>query len=121
MILGLQMDFVDLLFAIIYGITCGVIGFVWCIVLTDKGMIFNRLNRYLHNTLNTQKQILEAEYSWMYKILIGCERCFSGQFALWTYIALSIYGSIDYSLLTHIICTSYSICTAAIITKTYNK
>lgn len=120
MILDLQMLYADILISTLYGISCGVIGFVWCIILTDNGMIFNGLNRYLHDKLNTQQQKLEAKYSWIYKIVIGCEKCFSGQFALWTYIGLSVYGSINYCIIGHIICVTYSILTVTLITKTYN-
>lgn len=49
--------------------------FVYSIILTDNGQILNGIADYLERKLP----------EWLYKPLIGCQYCVSGQWALWFY------------------------------------
>jgi hypothetical protein len=82
-------------------ILAGIIGWVFCIILIDEGMIFGKW----WNVLNKLP-------SWLSKPLGACEYCFSGQLAFWYYL----YGYLhSYSLLAHIAFTCGTIFTVKII------
>lgn len=54
----------------------GIWGFVLANILAQDGMIFSRINVYLHDNL---PEIL-------YKPIIGCSYCIAGQWCLWCYL-----------------------------------
>lgn len=62
----------------------GVLGFVYTNILTESGMIFAPLYKWLN--FSVFKNEKREDYHWLFKILIHCERCFTGQLALWWYI-----------------------------------
>ena len=110
-------SFADLTYAVQYGFYCGIMGIVWSTILVDKGMIFNSIDKYLYKKLNSSKQQLEGEYSPLYKIVIGCERCFTGQLALWSYIYFCYNNVLTYSIISHILCVSTGIASVTVIKK----
>lgn len=62
----------------------GLLGFVYTNVLTEAGMIFSPLYKWLN--LSIFKNDKREDYHWLFKIIIHCERCFTGQLALWWYV-----------------------------------
>jgi hypothetical protein len=54
----------------------GIIAFVYSVLCTEGGMIFNRPYLWLQSNLP----------DYLYKPLIGCEKCVAGQMAFWYYI-----------------------------------
>lgn len=56
-----------------------VIGFIYSDVLTEPDMIFHKLFKGLESWLS-------PEFDFIFKPLIGCFRCVSGQIALWLFI-----------------------------------
>lgn len=110
-------SFADLNTSALFGLYCGIAGIVWTTILTDKGMIFNFIDKFLFMRLNTKKQQYEGNYSFLYKIVIGCERCFTGQLALWTFLYLTNRDVLHYSLMSHILCISTAITTVTLLKK----
>lgn len=77
-------------------VAIAVSAFVYTNMLTDTGMI-------LHNLNNRLDSLIVGKYRWLYTILIGCQFCVAGQWALWYYlyfIFFKIHGC--YELEIHI-------------------
>lgn len=89
---------------ILYSLLIAITGFVYSNLLTEEGHIFHGLKNFLKEHL--------PEY--LYKPVIGCERCVTGQLALWVYL---YFNYADYNFVNHIIFISLSIFLVAIITK----
>ena len=70
---------------------CAVSGFVYTTILTDPGEIFDNLYSFLQRRF-------EATRPKLFKVLIGCERCVSGQLALWTLVFLMVKNYLYYVL-----------------------
>jgi hypothetical protein len=68
------------------------VAFVYSDVLTESGMILNWLYRSLDNLLP----------GFLFKPLIGCFKCVSGQMALWYYMIY--HNNYDYREHLYIIC-----------------
>lgn len=85
---------------------CAVIGYVYSEILTGEGMILYRVNTWAETSLKR----------WLYKPLIGCFKCVTGQLSLWVYIVLS-WGS--YDPLQHVFCVCSSILIVSFIDKLY--
>ncbi len=86
----IELNFIALCFA--------VMAYVYSVILTQPGHILNSLYNYLEENLNP----------FLFKPIIGCPLCVSGQMSLWVYPFITIYGpfDIEYNLFLHI----YTIC-----------
>lgn len=67
--------------------------FTYSIILTQPKMILNPFYKFLSRkfvkeTCNGQKE------HWIFKILIHCEKCVAGQWALWIYLYMNYSGYI---------------------------
>ena len=84
-----------------YSIFIGIFGYVWSNILTDDGMILNWFDKW------------SAKYmpDYLYKPIIGCAYCVSGQLALWSYFFM-----FEYNFLDHILFITTSIFTVEVIT-----
>jgi hypothetical protein len=87
-----------------------IVAYVYSQVLTEPGMIFNRLYNALDRTLP----------EWLFRPLIGCMYCVAGQMALWYYLSLSVALShIPYDLFGHIFFICLSVFLISFIHKAY--
>ncbi len=57
-------------------------------VLTQPGQIFAPVYRWLDARLNYTNGQRNEEDHWLFKVLVGCEKCNSGQLALWSFIGV---------------------------------
>lgn len=85
--------------------------FVFSNMLTDNGMIFHDLFEWLEEKLP----------EWIFKPLIGCQYCVSGQWSLWFFIWFAIFRANDYELYLHIWFIMQTIFVTKIVTEFYYK
>lgn len=94
------------------------LAYVYSVVLTDANQLLNPLYKRLYIYFKTDERINEGkDYHWLFKILIHCEKCVSGQWALWTYLAMNY---LNYNFFYHLFFISYTITITILITK-YTK
>lgn len=84
-----------------------IVAFVYAVILVDDGMILFGYKKFLYKTI--------GKVDYLFKPVVGCPYCVSGQFALWLYLIL--YYDQGYNLLEHITLVSLSIFNIAIIKK----
>ena len=97
-----------------------VCGYTYTNILTDNDMILSRWKLYLYRRFSTTDRT--AEDYWLYKILVGCAYCVSGQWALWTYLFISIFESnlfdtIEYNPFVHLAVIMITVFNVAILNK----
>lgn len=86
--------------------------FTYSNILTEPGMILYGVHSYLDNKL-------VGAYRWIFDVIIHCQFCISGQWALWGYIYLKIDNSAFYNPFTHIWFIMQTIFMAKVITWLY--
>jgi len=95
-------------------IAIAVVAFVYSEVLVDHGMILFVYKDFLFTKLSKR-------FEWIYKILVGCVYCVSGQWALWIYLFLVFVGTetfdLNYDLFEHITFISFTIFNVVLIKK----
>lgn len=64
---------------IIYAFACAIIGFVYSDVLTEPNMLLHGFYKWLEIAIKKE---------WLFKPVIGCFRCVTGQLAFWSYFVL---------------------------------
>lgn len=121
---------------ILIAIGCALVGVVYSSILTEPGMIFHGLYKWLELKLwnKCNYRIFEdsPKYKWIFKPLIDCYRCVSGQIALWVfsflffnkYILFFCSASIRsiFNLLgTHVFLICLSIFTSCLLNNLYQK
>lgn len=95
-----------------YTIIISVVAYVYAIILTDGEMLLYSFKGFLYKRI--------GKYKIIYKPLIDCEYCVSGQIGFWWYLYETLLNSnsnIQYNLLTHIAFVSFCIFNIAIINK----
>lgn len=90
-----------------------VVAFTYSEILTDHGMILYKWRGILF-------MLFKNEDHFIFKILVGCAYCVSGQWMLWIYLYLCIFGNelfgvLDYDLIMHIALISITVFNTAII------
>lgn len=85
--------------------------YTYSIELTAAGMLFGKLDAYLEETLP----------EWLYKPLIGCAKCVSGQLSFWGYFYFCNYIGFTYNLPIHLITVLCTIFFTVIIVEVYKK
>lgn len=84
--------------------------FTFSNIITEPGQILSRVQDFLERKLP----------EWLYKPLIGCQYCISGQWALWIYIYLSFtQNDIQYHWWLHLWLIMQSIFVTKIVTYLY--
>jgi hypothetical protein len=91
-----------------YSLAAALVAYTYCMILTEPSMILNPWYNFLDEKLGSKP--------WIFKPLVGCMYCVSGQAALWGYLIL--YYS-DYSLLQHLFFISFAIYITPLINKFY--
>lgn len=103
----------------ITAITIAIIGVTWIRYLLDPDGLFNFFPNLLEQSLAWTK--LSAKISdRVHWVLTQCEKCFSGQLALWTYVVLVLKGH-PYRFAEHLILICLSIFFAGAINAILNK
>lgn len=74
----------DVLFYIVTAFSLALCSLVYSVILTESGMILNKVYLRLSHVLP----------DWLFKPLIGCGRCVSGQAAVWYSIYLLLIHSV---------------------------
>jgi len=104
--------FVTALLLIAGALIVSVCAWVYAEILTDNGMLLNRV----FNVIN------ERLPSWISKPIITCVFCVGGQMALWLYLFLVWkFSELHYNLLHHIIFISFTIFYIKIIDKSWQN
>lgn len=108
-----------------------VLSYVYTNVLTEPTEIFSKWKAWLHNKLNDEDKLNAGlGYHALFKVLVHCEKCFSGQAALWVYLILSFNTYLDSILipkalfiltLKHLCFIALTIFTTIIIKKLADK
>ncbi|MFT4203491.1 MAG: hypothetical protein QM610_06205 [Chitinophagaceae bacterium] len=88
-------------------LTVGIGAFTYTHILVGPGMLLEKVNDWAQLHLPP----------WLYKPIIGCEKCVAGQWALWSYIA--VFDRYDWKW--HMLFTLLAIFLADIVTKIYYK
>lgn len=88
---------------------CAVVAYVYCAILVKPGMILHWWAVLVEKALvkETLTPVYERKEHWLYKPVIGCEQCVSGQIAFW----ISLF---QYDLFQQV----FIICMSILITKT---
>lgn len=82
----------------------GLVGVVYSIILTEPGMIFFNLYEKLQRKLPV----------WLFKPVIGCALCVSGQMALWCFMILYTMFDFWFAFALHTMMVSVAIYSAKI-------
>src|SRR3982750_423059 len=78
--------------------------FTYSVILTEQGQILYPVSLFLEDHLP----------EWLYKPLIGCQYCVSGQWALWFYFYITLcQNEVNYLIWLHL----WFICQTIFITK----
>lgn len=91
-----------------FGLYCAIVGFVFSGILTKPGEILDFFPELVVWSTDNVK---------IHKLFFACEKCVSGQVALWFYM----FYFTSYSILNHIIIISSSILFTAFLTKLWQK
>lgn len=72
-----------------FALKVAIVAYIYSDVLTEPGMILNslyvKLDTWYVNECTGKKMIPE----WLFKPLIGCYKCVSGQMALWSFFVVN--------------------------------
>lgn len=68
--------------------------FTYSVILTQPKMIFYPLYKFLSNKFVKEEPTGQKEH-WFFKIIIHCEKCVAGQWALWVYLYLHLWDYIS--------------------------
>jgi hypothetical protein len=90
-----------------------VIGFVYGVVLMENGMIGSYVYRHFENKYGG------IDEDWRFKFWLSCEKCISGQLALWVYPFINPYWCFQ-GFIDHVFFICASILGVIIIKRVYN-
>jgi hypothetical protein len=85
--------------------------FTYSNILTEEGMLLYGFHGWAENRFY-------GPFRWVFQILINCQFCISGQWALWYYLIYALHRS-DYDLFTHVWFILQTIFIAKVITWLY--
>lgn len=100
-------------------------GFTYSYILTQPGEIFGKLYGKLDNLFNTDKRACKGlGFHPVFKMIIACPKCVSGQMALWIFIALNYdyyLASFIWHFVFHVLFIGTSVFFATIVKSIYTK
>jgi hypothetical protein len=103
----------------------GVFAFVYTNILTQHGEIFGKLfNRMYHFFKSDQRSSAGKSLHPLFKVLIQCEKCVAGQFALWSFLIsqFGVYASGEWILIIpHLLFITLSIFMTITVKAIYKK
>jgi hypothetical protein len=115
-----------------WALAFAVAAFVYSYVLTDTGMILSGWYAFLDRMIGPASSVKEWDSigesftmskpraKWLFKLLVGCCKCVTGQFCCWGYfyiIAKEVPG--PYNLIHHIIFITFGIYSVKFIAQAY--
>jgi hypothetical protein len=101
------MDYIDKILSLsFHSLACAIITYVYVFILSRED-ILNWWFRF-GERFNGR---------WFYKPVWDCEKCISGQMALWSYPAICLNGHTEYFCFLHIYTVCLSILLSIVITK----
>lgn len=74
-----------------------VIGFVYCVILVAPDQLLNGWYNWLYDLFKVTNRLEEGKpRPGLFKILVGCEKCFTGQFCAWFFLFqnIGLYGDV---------------------------
>lgn len=94
---------------------CAVVAWVYTVILVDSEMLLFHWKGFLYKKIGKR--------TWLFKPLVDCSYCVSGQFAFWAYLYLVFFpvqsfDTIGYNAVEHIALMSFAIFNVALIKKT---
>lgn len=99
--------------------------FVYSYVLVQDGEVFSSLYRRLYKLFNTESRyVLGLPPHPLFKVLIHCEKCVSGQLSLWLFFIYGVkyYLEKDFVLIVaHLLFVTLTIFTTLLIKQLYTK
>jgi hypothetical protein len=101
-----------MLILFLYTLIISVIAFVYAVILVDQDMILFEFKAFLYRKI--------GKYRFIFKPLIDCEYCVSGQLGFWFYLYLTLLKNntdFQYNILTHVFIISFCIFNVAIIKR----
>lgn len=102
-----------------------VFAFVYTNILTANGEVFGCIYKMLyHKFKSDQREQNGLPRHPLFKVLIDCEKCVSGQISLWSFLILHLYGYREVSfalVLQHILFITLTILFTIIIKSFYIK
>lgn len=109
----------------ITSLALAITAFVYSQLLTEPGQLLAWWGNFLDRFFQNDRRYVQGYGPHpVYKLLIGCTRCVSGQFALWFFLFQnwSFYRSGELMIIPyHIITISITIFFATLITKLYAR
>ncbi len=102
--------------------------FVYSNILTEPGEIFGKLYGFLYDLFQTDKRArLGASFHPIFKMIMACPKCVSGQLSFWYFMAHYYTGyssgiqSFFYNAFEHVLFTCTTIFITIIIKSIYEK
>jgi hypothetical protein len=98
---------------------------VYSCALTQPGEIFAKWHDFIYNATGVEKRITEGKpMPALYKVLVFCEKCISGQMALWIFLIqnFSFYRLGIWTIIVqHILFIGFTIFLSIVVKFIYNK
>lgn len=83
---------------------------VYACVITEPGELLAFWKKFLDEKLNAQKRAcLGLGPHPVFKVLVGCEKCISGQMAFWIFLAYNYHGYMLITIIPHLLFTGFTI------------
>lgn len=102
-----------LLQALLWGLSCAVVGVVYAVVLagehTPMDPWYRLLNRYRDDLNHRTNAPYRGWRYWLAGMVGGCEKCFSGQLALWSSSALIHWHLSTASIVVHFTAAGWAV------------
>lgn len=98
------------------------LGFTYSTILTEPGEIFSGLYKWLGSVFGNDKREIQGKGNHpIFKMIIGCHRCVTGQMALWFFVILNYGCYTFYHIIYAGLLIGLSILFAETIKKIYTK
>lgn len=113
-----------LMLAVSIGVSSGIMGVVYVLILTQPGQVLSWWSKLIHNTYDkifVRDSDRWFKYDWILKPILTCELCVSGQIALWSFIFFALFPLHVFNIFGLIFCICLSILTAWAIARKMNQ
>jgi len=113
----------QLFYALLLGVSCALIGATVINVLSKEPILnwWFVLGERLGKTVKDRREVER----WFYKPIWGCDKCFSGQLALWSFaVTRTDWGAFkmqDYSIFCHVLAVCTAVFMSVIFSLTYSQ
>lgn len=109
-------------FLILFPLAVALSAYTYAVILTEGPMILNPLHRFLERNLYWHPVKGQMPYGWLFKPLIGCERCVAGWWGLLSFLYYSFVAkTVPYDPVCHLFVVLASIYCTRLFSKLYEK